>query len=179
LLARRGLLGHLCRGTFRLIRRSWHMYPVGILFGLGFDTASEIMLIGITVSGSPTGLSPWSVLIYPALFTAGMALFDTIDSVLMTGVYGWAVREPLTKLYYNLTVTGISVIVALAIGIVGALELLRDRAHLSSGIERAVGWLSNEFRMAGYMIMSLFALCWFGFFLFLRLRRSARILLRT
>src|ERR1700719_2262665 len=115
-LAQRGLFGRLFRRLFRLIGRSWHMYPLGFLFGLGFGTATEIALLGISASEAAKGISVWSILVFPALFTAGMSLIDTTDGVLMLGAYGWAFVNPIRKLYYNLTITGVSVVVALAIG---------------------------------------------------------------
>jgi nickel/cobalt transporter (NiCoT) family protein len=111
-LSQRGLLGRLLRGLFRLIRRSWHMYPLGLLFGLGFDTATEIGLLGISAAEASKGLSIWSILVFPALFTVGMSLVDTSDGVLMVGAYGWAFRNPVRKLYYNLAITAVSVVIA-------------------------------------------------------------------
>src|ERR1700735_219264 len=116
MLASRGLLGRLCRRVFRLIERSWQMYPLGILFGLGFDTATEVGLLGVSASQASQGLSIWSILVFPALFTAGMTLLDTTDSILMLGAYGWAFIKPIRKLYYNLTVTAVSVLIALIVG---------------------------------------------------------------
>ena len=98
LLAGGGLLARLFRPLFRRCRRSWHMYPLGFLFGLGFDTATEIGLLGISAAQAAQGLSLWSILVFPALFTAGMALVDTTDSVLMVGAYGWAFVNPMRKL---------------------------------------------------------------------------------
>src|SRR5207302_6413566 len=92
-----GLLGRLLRPLFRLVGKSWHMYPLGFLFGLGFDTATEIGLLGIAAAEASRGLSAWSILIFPALFTAGMSLVDTIDSVVMLGAYGWAFVKPIRK----------------------------------------------------------------------------------
>jgi high-affinity nickel-transport protein len=89
-LSSRGLFGRLLRGLFRLISRSWHMYPLGFLFGLGFDTATEIGVLGISAAEASKGLSVWSILVFPALFTAGMSLVDSSDGVLMVGAYGWA-----------------------------------------------------------------------------------------
>ncbi len=112
MLANRGLLGRLFRRFFRLIERSWQMYPLGVLFGLGFDTATEVGLLGISATQASQGLSIWSILVFPALFTAGMTLIDTTDSILMLGAYGWAFVKPIRKLYYNLTITAVSVVVA-------------------------------------------------------------------
>lgn len=101
-LLRRSLLGSLLRSLFRLISRSGQMFPLGVLFALGFDTATEIGLIGISAAEGSTGLPIWSILIFPALFAAGMSLVDGSEGVLMVGAYGWAFREPIRKLYYNL-----------------------------------------------------------------------------
>ena len=105
-LSPRGLFGRLLRGVFRLISRSWHMYPLGFLFGLGFDTATEIGVLGISAAEASKGLSVWSILVFQALFTAGMSLVDSCDSVLVVGAYGWAFTNPVRKLYYNLAITG-------------------------------------------------------------------------
>ena len=114
LLASRGFLARLFRPMFAMIRRSWHMYPLGVLFGLGFDTATEIGLLGISAAEASKGLPLWSILAFPALFAAGMSLIDTTDNILMLGAYGWAFIKPVRKLYYNLTITFVSVVVALA-----------------------------------------------------------------
>ena len=126
LLAGQGFLARLFRPLFRLVTHSWHMFAVGLLFGLGFDTATEIGLLGIAASEAAHGLSLWATLVFPALFTAGMCLIDTTDSVLMVGAYGWALAKPARKLYYNLTITFASVMVALLIGGVEA-RRRRDR----------------------------------------------------
>ena len=116
LLAGRGLLARLFRPLFRAITKTWHMYPLGFLFGLGFDTATEVGLLGIAATQAARGMSPWQAMVFPALFTAGMALVDTTDSVLMVGAYGWAFLNPIRKIWYNLTITAISVVVAVLIG---------------------------------------------------------------
>ena len=108
-----GLMARLFRPLFRMIGRSWHMYPLGFLFGLGFDTATEVGLLGISAARRPSGMPLWSILVFPALFTAGMSLIDTTDSILMLGAYGWAFVKPIRKLYYNMTITFVSVVVAL------------------------------------------------------------------
>jgi high-affinity nickel-transport protein len=97
---------------FAMIRRSWHMYPLGVLFGLGFDTATEIGLLGISAAEASKGLPIWSIMVFPALFAAGMCLIDTTDNILMLGAYGWAFVKPVRKLYYNMTITFVSVVVA-------------------------------------------------------------------
>src|SRR5437667_4512629 len=109
------------------------MYPLGLLFGLGFDTATEIGLLGISAVEASNGLPIWSILVFPALFTAGMPLVDSCDGVLMVGAYGWAFVTPLRKLYYNLAITGLSVVVALAVGGIEALGLIVE----SLGLEGA------------------------------------------
>ena len=119
-LSTRGLFGRLLRGLFRLISRSWHMYPLGFLFGLGFDTATEIGVLGISAAEASKGLSVWSILVFPALFTAGMSLVDSSDGVLMVGAYGWAFMNPVRKLHYNLAITGFSVVVAVLVGAIEA-----------------------------------------------------------
>ena len=134
LLAQRGLLGRLFRPMFRWYRRSWHMYPLGFLFGLGFDTATEIGLLGISAAEASKGLPIWSIMVFPALFTAGMSLIDTTDGVLMLGAYGWAFTKPIRKLYYNLTITFVSVLVAVLIGGIEALGLLADRLEFRRAV---------------------------------------------
>ena len=134
LLGSRGFLARLFRPVFRMIRSSWHMYPLGLLFGLGFDTATEIGLLGISAAEASKGLSLWSILVFPALFAAGMSLIDTTDNILMLGAYGWAFVKPIRKLYYNLTITSVSVIVAFAVGGIEALGLLASQFHLTGSL---------------------------------------------
>lgn len=112
LLNQRGVLARLFRPLFRLVSRSWHLYPVGFLFGFGFDTATEIALFGISATQVQGGLSFWSVMALPVLFTAGMTLVDTTDGILMMGAYRWAYVRPIRKIYYNMTITFVSVLVA-------------------------------------------------------------------
>ena len=125
LLGNRAFFSRLFRPAFNMISKSWHMYPLGFLFGLGFDTATEIGVLGISASEAAKGLSLWSILVFPALFAAGMSLVDTTDNILMLGAYGWAFVKPIRKLYYNITITCVSVIVALAVGGIEALGLSR------------------------------------------------------
>lgn len=160
LLANRGLLARIFRRMFKIITRSWHMYPLGILFGLGFDTATEIGLLGISATEASKGLPAWSILVFPALFTAGMALIDTTDSILMLGAYGWAFIKPIRKLYYNMTITFVSVIVALVVGGIEALGLLGDQLHLKGAFWNVVSSLNNNFGLIGYFIVGLFVLSW-------------------
>ena len=160
LLGSRGFLSRLFRPVFRMIRSSWHMYPLGLLFGLGFDTATEIGLLGISAAEASKGLSLWSILVFPALFAAGMSLIDTTDNILMLGAYGWAFVKPIRKLYYNLTITSVSVIVAFAVGGIEALGLLASQFHFTSSFWMLIEKLNNNFGVLGYFIIGLFALSW-------------------
>jgi len=160
LLGNRGFLSRLFRPMFNLIRSSWHMYPLGILFGLGFDTATEVGLLGISAAEASKGLSLSSILVFPALFAAGMSLIDSTDNILMLGAYGWAFVKPIRKLYYNITITSVSVIVALAVGGIEALGLLAVQFHLTGTFWGLVGKLNDNFGMLGYAIIALFALSW-------------------
>jgi high-affinity nickel-transport protein len=160
LLGNRGLLSRLFRPMFNLIQSSWHMYPLGILFGLGFDTATEIGLLGISAAEASKGLSLSSILVFPVLFAAGMSLIDSTDNILMLGAYGWAFVKPIRKLYYNLTITSVSVVVALAVGGIEALGLLVDRLRLTGGFWSLVGKLNDNFGLLGYGIIGLFLFSW-------------------
>ncbi len=171
LLNNRGLLARILRPVFGLIRKSWHMYPLGILFGLGFDTATEIGLLGLSAAEAARGISLGSVLVFPILFAAGMSLIDTTDNVLMLGAYGWAFVKPIRKLYYNLTITTISVVVAFAVGGIEALGLLAAQFHLTGLGWNQVTRLNENFGLLGYAIVTLFAVCWVASILFYRWRR--------
>jgi nickel/cobalt transporter (NiCoT) family protein len=155
-----GMVARLCRPLFRSVTRSWHMYLIGFLFGLGFDTATEVGLLGIAATQAAQGMSPWQTLAFPALFTAGMALVDTTDSVLMTGAYGWAFVQPLRKLWYNLTITAVSVLVALLIGGVEALGLLVDQLGLEGGVWSVVSGLNADLANFGFAVVGVFVLAW-------------------
>lgn len=162
LLNSRGLLARLFRPMFRLVNRSWHMYPLGFLFGLGFDTATEVALLGISATQAAQGLSVWSIMVFPALFAAGMSLIDTTDGVLMLGAYHWAFVKPMRKLYYNLTITLVSVVVALLIGGIEALGLLGDRLSLSGWFWDGIGALNDNFGNLGFVIIGVFIAAWIG-----------------
>jgi nickel/cobalt transporter (NiCoT) family protein len=170
-----GVFARACRSLFRLIGASWHMYPLGFLFGLGFDTATEIGLLGISAAEASNGLSMWSILVFPALFTAGMTLIDTTDSVLMVGAYGWAFVRPIRKLYYNLTITFVSVVVAVIVGGVEALGLLADKLGLVGGFWSAVASLNDNFGLLGYLIIGIFAASWMVSLLLYRLKGYDRL----
>ncbi|HVW92206.1 MAG TPA: HoxN/HupN/NixA family nickel/cobalt transporter [Devosia sp.] len=171
LLAGRGMLSRLFRPLFALVGRSWHMYPIGFLFGLGFDTATEIGLLGISATQAASGMNFWTIMAFPALFTAGMALVDTTDSVAMVGAYGWAFVNPIRKLWYNLTITAASVVVALFIGGVETLGLIGDRLSLSGGFWDVVGGLNGNLANFGYAVVGVFVLSWLVSTAIYRLRR--------
>jgi nickel/cobalt transporter (NiCoT) family protein len=160
LLGSRGFLARIFRPVFAMIRRSWHMYPLGLLFGLGFDTATEIGLLGISAAEASRGLSLVSILVFPVLFAAGMSLIDTTDNILMLGAYGWAFVKPVRKLYYNITITAVSVVVALAVGGIEALALMVGKFHLQGGFWSLISALDDHFGMLGYGIVALFGLSW-------------------
>jgi len=160
LLSGGGLMARILRPMFTLIRQSWHMYPLGFLFGLGFDTATEIGVLGISASSASTGLPIASILVFPALFTAGMALMDTIDSILMVGAYGWAFARPIRKLYYNMTITFVSVIVAVGVGGIEGLGLVVDRFSLTGPVWDMVGNLNDNMGAVGFAIVGVFIASW-------------------
>ena len=171
LLANRGFLARIFRPLFRMIIRSWHMYPLGFLFGLGFDTATEIGLLGIAATQASSGLSPWAIMVFPMLFSAGMSLVDTLDGHLMLGAYGWAYLKPIRKIYYNMTITLVSVIVAVVIGSIEALGLIMDQLKLSGPVWNAIGTLNGNFGTLGYIIISIFVFSWIGSVVFYRMKR--------
>ena len=176
-LANRGLLGRLFRRFFRVVEKSWQMYPIGVLFGLGFDTATEVGLLGISATQAAQGLSIWSILVFPALFTAGMTLIDTTDSVLMLGAYGWAFIKPIRKLYYNMTITAASVVVAVVVGGLETLNLIGDQLGLTDGggFWGAIGALNDNFGVLGYVIVGIFVVAWLVSFVVYRLKRYDEI----
>jgi nickel/cobalt transporter (NiCoT) family protein len=145
---------------FKLVTQSWQMFLIGILFGLGFDTATEIGLMGIAAAEAARGMPVWSILVFPVLFTAGMSLIDTADSLLMTGAYGWAFVKPIRKLYYNLTVTLVSVLIAVLVGGIEALGLIADRLQLKGGLWDIAASMSEHFGVLGYGIVAIFVACW-------------------
>lgn len=158
--AQGGVMSWLFGATFRLVNKSGQMYLVGFLFGLGFDTATEIGVLGISAASASNGMSVWAILIFPALFASGMALVDTLDNVLMVGAYGWAFDKPQRKLYYNMTITGTSVVVALLIGGLEATGLLMDKFNLHGGVWHVVAAVNDRLGNAGYGVVGLFVVCW-------------------
>ncbi|MGP0013680.1 HoxN/HupN/NixA family nickel/cobalt transporter, partial [Pseudomonas sp.] len=160
LLANRGFLARIFRPLFRLVTRSWHMFPLGFLFGLGFDTSTEVALLGISATQASQGLSPWSIMVFPLLFSAGMSLVDTLDGHLMLGAYGWAYMKPIRKIYYNMTITLVSVVVAVVIGTIEALGLLSDQLALKGPLWDVIGNLNDHFGTLGYIIIGIFVVSW-------------------
>ena len=173
LLNSRGFLARIFRPLFRLVTRSWHMLAIGFLFGLGFDTATEVALFGISSTQAANGMSFSSIMIFPALFTAGMSLVDTTDGVLMLGAYGWAFMKPIRKLYYNMTITAVSVVVAVVIGGLETLNLVGDQLGLTDGggFWGTIGGLNDNFGRLGYVIIGVFMLSWAGSVMFYRFKR--------
>jgi nickel/cobalt transporter (NiCoT) family protein len=157
-----GVMARLFRGAFRAIEASWQMFPIGVLFGLGFDTATEVGLLGVSANGAAQGLPIWSILVFPALFTAGMTLLDTADSALMLGAYGWAYVKPARKLYYNLTITATSIVVAFIVGGLETLNLIGDQLGLTDGggFWGAIGAINDDFGMLGYLLVGVFVVAW-------------------
>jgi nickel/cobalt transporter (NiCoT) family protein len=160
MLDRRGLIGRFFRPLLKIVDRSWKMYPIGLLFGLGFDTATEVALLGIAAIEAGKGLPVFAILLFPLLFTAGMSLIDTTDGIVMVGAYGWAFVKPMRKLYYNLVITLVSVLVALIVGTIEATSVIADRLALSGGVWDAIKAVNDNFGMLGFVIIGLFLASW-------------------
>jgi len=168
LLSGRGLLARMFRPLFRMVTRSWQMFPIGFLFGLGFDTATEITLFTVAGSQASGGISFSTVMIFPALFAAGMTLVDTSDSVLMVGAYGWAFLNPIRKIWYNLTITALSALVAMLIGGIEALGLIADKLELDGVFWNLIGRFNKELAGFGYFVVGIFIASWILFYLIYR-----------
>jgi len=157
-LRMRGYLNRILGRLTRTVRKPWHLYPVGLLFGLGFDTATEVALL-VLAGGAAVAALPWyAILTLPILFAAGMSLLDTIDGSFMTLAYGWALSRPVRTVYYNLTITGLSVAAALIVGGIELASILVEKLHITSGPVAAIGGLDLDH--VGYAIVALFALTW-------------------
>jgi nickel/cobalt transporter (NiCoT) family protein len=157
-LNKRGFMNRILGGATRSVTKSWHMYPVGLLFGLGFDTTTEVSLL-VLAGGAAAFALPWyAILTLPVLFAAGMSLLDTIDGCFMNFAYGWAFSKPVRKVYYNITITGLSVAVAMIIGLVELLGLLAEKLGIDSGPLGAIARLNLN--VVGYAIVGLFVLTW-------------------
>jgi high-affinity nickel-transport protein len=165
-----GFAARIFRPLFKLLSRSWHMYPIGFLFGLGFDTATEVAILGLSAAAAAKGLSFGSMMVFPVLFTAGMTLVDTTDGILMIGAYGWAFVKPIRKLYYNMTLTFVSVAMALAIGGVETIGLVREKLQLNGGAWDFIGNLNDNFGNVGLVVIGVFILSWVGSMMLYRLK---------
>ena len=175
LLGNRGLLARIFKPLFRLVTRPWHMAPLGFLFGLGFDTATEVAILGLSAGQAASGLSLATILIFPLLFAAGMALIDTADGALMMGAYQWAFVKPIRKLYYNITITLVSALVAILIGGIEAAALIGDKLGLTGGIWSIAANLGEHFNSFGFFIVGLFAACWLASWAIYRWKRFDEI----
>src|SRR6478609_311509 len=157
-LDKRGLLNRILGRVTRTVRSSWHMYPVGLLFGLGFDTVTEVGLL-VVAGGAAAANLPWyAVLVLPVLFAAGMSLLDTIDGSFMNFAYGWAFSKPVRKIYYNITITSLSVAVALVIGVIELAGLLGDKLGITDG---PLAWVASiDLGDVGFWIVGIFVVTW-------------------
>ncbi len=157
-LNKRGFMNRFLGGLTKSVTKPWHIYPVGVLFGLGFDTASEVGLLVLAGGAAAFNLPFYSILVLPVLFAAGMCLMDTVDGVFMNAAYGWAFMKPVRKVFYNITITAISVAVALIIGTIELISVLTDQANITTGPLAAIGSIPLDY--AGYGIVGLFFLAW-------------------
>jgi len=157
-LNKRGFMNRFYGRATRAVNRPWQMYLVGLLFGLGFDTATEVALLAAAGAAAVGGLPWYAILCLPILFAAGMSLLDTIDGVLMNFAYGWAFSRPIRKVFYNLTITGLSVAVALTIGSIELLSVLAAKLSLTGGIWHLVS--SIDLNLVGFVIVGMFLATW-------------------
>ncbi|EUK17634.1 HoxN/HupN/NixA family nickel/cobalt transporter [Commensalibacter papalotli (ex Servin-Garciduenas et al. 2014)] len=160
LLNNRGFLSRLFRPMFKLVTKGWHMFPLGILFGLSFDTATEVSMFGVAAAQATQGVPIESILVFPVLFAAGMSLIDTSDGILMLKAYDWAFVKPMRKLFYNMSITLVSIIVALFIGGIEALGLIADQLELTGTFWDWISALGSNFNDLGYAIIGLFIIAW-------------------
>jgi nickel/cobalt transporter (NiCoT) family protein len=157
-VATQGVMTRFYARATRAVRKPWHMYPLGLLFGLGFDTATEIALLVLAGGAAASGLPPYAIICLPVLFAAGMSLLDTIDGAFMNFAYGWAFSRPVRKIYYNMTITGLSVAVALLIGTVELVTVLADHLGLTGGAWDVLA--SIDLNLVGYAVVGLFVVTW-------------------
>jgi high-affinity nickel-transport protein len=174
LLNGRGLLARILRPLFKFVSKSWHMYPIGFLFGLGFDTATEVALLAIAATQAAQQVPLLSIMVFPLLFTAGMCLIDTTDGVVMLGAYGWAFVKPMRKLFYNMTITLVSFLIALAIGSLEALSIIASKWHLDGGVWSYVNILGENSSVLGYAIIGLLVFSWIASMIFYRVAKLDR-----
>lgn len=159
-LNKRGVMNRLLGGLTRSVRKPLHIYPIGLLFGLGFDTATEVGLLVLAGGAAAFDLPFYAILVLPVLFASGMVLMDAIDGVFMTAAYGWALDRPIRKVFYNLTITSVSIAVALVIGTIQLLSVLVAWLHITDGPVAAVAHVPLSY--AGYGIVALFLGSWVG-----------------
>jgi high-affinity nickel-transport protein len=157
-LNHRGFMNRFLGGLTKSIRKPWHIYPVGVLFGLGFDTATEVGLLVLAGGAAAFSLPFYVILVLPILFAAGMCLLDTIDGVFMNAAYGWAFLKPVRKVFYNITITAVSVAVALIIGTIELMVVLADQANITTGPIASIASIPLDY--AGYGIVGLFVVAW-------------------
>jgi high-affinity nickel-transport protein len=165
-----GLMTRLFGRIFRVIEHSWQMYPVGFLFGLGFDTASEVALLAISAGAAAQGVPFGAIISLPLIFAAGMSLMDTMDGAFMAKAYSWAFASPIRKVFYNLTVTSLSVFVALFVGVIELVQILVQVLGLHGGVFDAIARF-NFLGVAGYGIVVAFVVTWVAAFVFYKVRR--------
>lgn len=168
-----GLLGRLLRPMFGMISTSWQMAPLGLLFGLGFETATEVSVMGLSASQTSSGAPLAVALVFPTLFAAGMSLVDATDGVLMAGAYRWAFVEPRRKLAYNKAITLLSSVVALTIGAVETAGLISQRLRLTGGAWSVADRIADHFNLLGMVIIGLFAVGWLASVILARLRSAS------
>jgi nickel/cobalt transporter (NiCoT) family protein len=157
-LNKRGFMNKILAGATKTVTKPWQMYPIGVLFGLGFDTATEVGLLVLAGGAAALALPWYAILTLPILFAAGMSLLDTIDGCFMNFAYGWAFSKPVRKIYYNITVTGLSVAVALIIGTIELISILTEKTGITSGPLAAIANLNLD--LVGYSIVALFIVTW-------------------
>ncbi len=159
-LAHRGLFARLLAKPTKAISKPWHMYPIGVLFGLGFDTATEVALLVLAGSGAAAGVPWYAILVLPLLFAAGMSMLDSLDGLFMSLAYDWAFLKPVRKVYYNLTVTGLSIVIALVIGTIELVSVLHDSAGWENAFSNSVSGLNLN--NVGFIIVGVFIVVWVG-----------------
>ncbi len=173
-LSNRGLIARLLRPMLRVVSHSWNMYFIGFLFGLGFDTASEVGILGMSAATGASGMPVYLILLLPLLFVGGMSLIDTSDGIAMLGAYGWAYIRPVRKLYYNMSITAFSIAIALVIGGIELLQVFIQETGLTGGVW---DFIANTINISnwGFIIIGLFLLAWIGSIAYYKLRNIDRL----
>jgi high-affinity nickel-transport protein len=172
-LQNRGLLARLFRPMLKTVSHSWNMYLIGVLFGLGFDTASEVGILGMSATAGVGGMPVWFILLLPLLFVAGMSLIDTTDGIAMLGAYGWAYVRPVRKLYYNMNITLISVLIALFIGGIEVAQVISTETGATGPISDFANRI--QFNVLGFYIIGIFMVSWVISFAYYKLRHIDRL----